>query len=87
MAKLGGSSKVGLAIIRMEERSNREVVVERQERAGRAAEPANRAAHLLGLENVVRNLRVSEILRHCEVLRLGNVSKFLTVFEIVLVQL
>jgi len=73
-------SKVRLAIIRSKERTDRTVVVECDERAGRAVEACDHAVSADGFEDVAADRGVAEPLRAREIFGAGNCAKLLPVF-------
>ncbi len=87
MPAFRGAIEVGLAVIGAKEGPNREVGVEGHECTGGAIESTECSAHLFGLNHVLRQRGVAQILCHRQIARLRDVSELLPVLEKVLPKL
>ena len=87
MRSLRLSSKIVLAVIRLEESSDRAVAIERDECSGRSVEAGDGAIASRNFQYVTAGGSVAELLRGKKVLALRDVSELGTVFRKVLVEL
>ena len=87
MPAFRGTYEVGLAVIGSKEGPNREITVKRHERTGSAVESTECSSQLFGLDHVLRQRGVAQILCHRQIARRRDVSELLPVLEKVLPKL